>query len=207
MLCECGCGEDAGIRTGNSELKGTPKKFVNMSHALRKTHCIRGHLLSPENRNAANECKLCSKIVRDAWVLANPDKDKASKDRWTDANREQLTEKSRRYRKEQPRAVQNTQLKRRYGITVDERDAQLAKQDNKCAICRIEFDEAHRPETDHDHATKRVRGQLCHACNVMLGQAKDNTETLAQAIAYLKGSECNQNLSSELNQTAQTATA
>lgn len=46
---------------------------------------------------------------------------------------------------------------------------QLVKQDGKCGIC------AQRPESllslfiDHDHHDGRVRGLLCHGCNVGIG--------------------------------------
>ncbi len=39
---------------------------------------------------------------------------------------------------------------------------------------------------DHDHATGRVRGALCHLCNVALGAVRDNPETLMAMISYLK---------------------
>ena len=155
---------------------------------FRKKHCKRGHSLDENNRNSQGDCIECSRIVQKTW-LENPENKKRQKQHqknWRTKNREEEAKRNRQYRKGNPEAVQNTQLKRRYGITLAERNDQLTKQDNKCAICRTEFDEAHKPETDHDHATQSVRGQLCHACNVMLGQAKDNIETLAHAIVYLK---------------------
>lgn len=39
---------------------------------------------------------------------------------------------------------------------------------------------------DHDHSDGKVRGLLCHNCNVMLGHAKDNINVLLKAVDYLK---------------------
>lgn len=39
---------------------------------------------------------------------------------------------------------------------------------------------------DHCHDSGKVRGLLCMACNIMLGKAQDNTETLRAAIKYLE---------------------
>ena len=62
----------------------------------------------------------------------------------------------------------------------------LRQQDNRCAVCRSE-DPGHHGKfsVDHDHTTDRVRGLLCHHCNVGLGHFYDNPSFLLQAAAYL----------------------
>ena len=54
-------------------------------------------------------------------------------------------------------------------------------QEGICLICKK--DEA--TVVDHCHITDTVRGLLCHSCNLLLGQAKDNIEILRNAIEYL----------------------
>jgi hypothetical protein len=39
---------------------------------------------------------------------------------------------------------------------------------------------------DHDHATRKFRGWLCHGCNCALGFARDNPATLRGLAAYLE---------------------
>jgi len=64
-------------------------------------------------------------------------------------------------------------LKRRYGITVEQRDEMLSAQGGKCALCaRVLVPQTHigprniRTEPCVDHSPEgKVRGILCHACN------------------------------------------
>ncbi len=78
----------------------------------------------------------------------------------------------------------------KYGITKSEYDKLLKEQDGACAICRkIEIRKRNGKATalivDHNHATGKVRGLLCHKCNTILGMAEDNINILANSITYL----------------------
>jgi hypothetical protein len=78
-------------------------------------------------------------------------------------------------------------LRRWYRMTIDEWNELFESQGKRCAICRCVEHPGKRPwHMDHDHSTGQLRGILCQQCNLMLGHAKDNLETLRAAIAYLR---------------------
>jgi hypothetical protein len=64
----------------------------------------------------------------------------------------------------------------------------LEKQGNKCGICgRLEPLGKGGWHLDHDHITGRIRGLLCHHCNVGLGHFGDSQEMLLRAVRWLAG--------------------
>ena len=75
-------------------------------------------------------------------------------------------------------------LRARYGITARDRDALLKKQRGKCAGCRRQ--RGWKKVVDHCHKTKKVRGILCGHCNLILGHARDNANTLRRLACYLE---------------------
>ena len=84
----------------------------------------------------------------------------------------------------------NSKLKRAYGITLDEYEELLSKQDSKCAICGIDNNGKYRNKprafaVDHCHSTGKIRGLLCSDCNTGIGLLKDNINYLQLAIKYL----------------------
>lgn len=102
---------------------------------------------------------------------------------------------SKRYRKhglkygtDEYKAYQSDlRLQRKYGITEQQKQEMILKQDNKCLICETSFDDVgHTPHVDHCHDTGRVRGILCRSCNTGLGKFFDNIERLKSAIEYLE---------------------
>jgi hypothetical protein len=81
-------------------------------------------------------------------------------------------------------------LNKQYGITLEQYNELVLKQNNLCAICK-------QPETvilrgkqaclsvDHCHKTKKIRALLCQNCNRALGMLKENYERFTNAILYL----------------------
>lgn len=94
----------------------------------------------------------------------------------------------RRYGVKKPKQKDKTTLRRyalkmKYNLTLEEYDTILHRQGGCCAICKRV---AQKWDVDHDHQSKVVRGVLCHPCNLMLGLARDNMETLIRAAFYLE---------------------
>jgi len=83
-------------------------------------------------------------------------------------------------------------LKRTYGLSEDEYNAQLAFQNYLCAACQGENPIGRDGFTrenlavDHNHATGHNRALLCQRCNKILGLAKDHPEVLTALLEYLK---------------------
>jgi Recombination endonuclease VII len=115
--------------------------------------------------------------------------------RYYRASRKQQDNARRRRR---PRAAdsRDKERARRYGLSLQDYRAMLARQDAACAICR-------RSDcplcVDHCHATGKVRGFLCRECNLGCYYNDDPSLTRA-ATAYLeavRGSEEKAGLSLE----------
>jgi hypothetical protein len=89
-------------------------------------------------------------------------------------------------------ATRRNFLRRRYGLTLDERDALLEAQGGKCKICGLPIEFGGRSATvgahvDHDHITGVVRGILCATHNTSLGKFNDDPVLLRRAADYLEG--------------------
>jgi hypothetical protein len=73
----------------------------------------------------------------------------------------------------------------KYGITAEQFADLLQSQGNRCPICVRDFSDQMKPLVDHDHRTGLVRGLLCNACNVAIGQFDDDVSRLRRAEVYL----------------------
>ena len=85
------------------------------------------------------------------------------------------------------------EFKLRYGISHDDYDALLIKQNNGCAICGTTDPSGKSGRfsyfsIDHSHATGKVRGLLCNHCNRGIGFLQDSEQLLLKAAKYLRDS-------------------
>lgn len=91
-----------------------------------------------------------------------------------------------RKREETPEQNRKWSLKSKFGITVEQYDATLEKQNGVCAICNKTCRTGRRLAVDHCHKTGKVRGLLCAECNNGIGKLNDDPDLLRKAIKYLE---------------------
>src|SRR3990172_8920311 len=134
--------------------------------------CKYGHVT--ERYTANTRCAQCNRLRMDKWRAAHPEENKRRKHAayWRDPVASRLASRAGTWRK--------------YGMDPGEAAAALAAHDGKCECCGSASSGTKRDwHIDHDRTTCRVRGVLCHHCNLMLGNAKDDPQTLLKGVAYL----------------------
>ena len=78
-------------------------------------------------------------------------------------------------------------LRRTYGITLEQYDFLLARQEGKCAVClRPQEEFPTRLAVDHDHKTGEIRGLLCRYCNHRLVGRHRDSSLLRRIADYLE---------------------
>jgi len=137
-----------------------------------RTHCKRGHELTPENRDSSGRCRPCINERGRGYYREKTPVYRAARDKWKSEN---------------PEKYKNAVLKSVHGITLERFNEKLKTQDYRCAICKKKFSKSRKPYVDHVHdETKRVRDLLCQKCNSLLGFAEECIETLSAAVIYLR---------------------
>lgn len=123
------------------------------------------------------------------------DKEPISASNWLWKESESSADKAayaRAWRNSNPEKMKNSDLKKKYGIGLNEYNNMCAAQNNVCAICNkpeMSTDKDGGPRmmaVDHCHKTGKVRALLCGACNKALGGFKDDPELLRKAALYIE---------------------
>jgi hypothetical protein len=171
-----------------------------------KKHMLLDEFSRDKNRPHGRSylCKPCVRARVKAWTKKNTARARATGKRWRENNREKMRASSRASyarnaerlrarsrelskRPEAKAASRRDWLKRKYGLTPEDWTFRFGAQGGACAICRNPDPGSKRGwHTDHDHRTGKVRGILCHKCNVLLGAAVDSPAILELAKAYLR---------------------
>ena len=108
--------------------------------------------------------------------------------------REYYNEKNYEWRRNNPEKwamiLRNTQLKRLYGIDHAVYLRMFKSQDGKCKICGSKDHKGRGKyfHVDHNHETKKVRGLLCHPCNMLIAMGEEKIQIIKSAIKYLRKS-------------------
>ena len=130
--------------------------------------------LRTENKRPKSVCKKCDRKRRTNHKRERPEVN----NKWIEENRGRTQRNNR-----------NSELKRSFGITIDDYESMLKDQGGVCRICGLEENSTglRNLSVDHDHQSGKIRGLLCHNCNTGLGKFKDSEELLKRAIVYLLG--------------------
>jgi hypothetical protein len=113
--------------------------------------------------------------------------------RWQESiDNSDSTKYQREWNKRNPERSKHHNLKRSYGITLDQYNGMGDAQQWLCAICGCKEttkDKDGGPRqmpVDHDHKTGKVRALLCTQCNRGLGMFSDSPDKLQAALEYLR---------------------
>lgn len=119
-----------------------------------------------------SRCKICRSGYTALYRSKNPEECKNAVTKWV---LESPARNSESHKK--------SNLKKNYGLTLEQWGDMLSNQKGCCAICSCSMTS---PNVDHCHETGRVRGLLCATCNGGLGMFKDCVPLLEKAIIYIK---------------------
>lgn len=121
------------------------------------------------------------------YTANNRERVQAYRKAYLAANHDRLKAQRRQKAIDDPDYNKARKMREYYRLSLADYYEMRARQENRCAICRDEFDEKKRgPHIDHDHATGAVRGLLCQGCNQAIGCARDDQNILFAAIEYLR---------------------
>lgn len=131
-----------------------------------------------------SHCKSCCKEKTSDYYGKNKEKYKEINRKWYLKNRERFIE----YNRLHPEETREYNLRKKFGMGIEDYKKLLIKQKYSCLICGISESKGSRwgvLVVDHCHQTGKIRGLLCSHCNTGLGSFRDNPKFLDQAIKYL----------------------
>lgn len=118
---------------------------------------------------------------------------------YNEKNRVKLNDKARQYRVNNAGRVRDSNLRAKFGVTLQQYEDMYEAQQGTCAICSKEETSSNqygvqRLSVDHDRSCCAgekscggcVRALLCNSCNNGLGRFADNPKLLRNAALYVE---------------------
>lgn len=128
-------------------------------------------------------CNVCSKEK----LVAEFHKDSSKKDGFCSTCKKCANKRSSANHAANPLKAKDQNLRRYYGISLADYLKMLEAQNGRCKICGTDTPGGKGTfHVDHCHNSEKVRGLLCHNCNVGLGHFKDSKTLLLKATLYLE---------------------
>jgi hypothetical protein len=150
------------------------------------------------NRNKGQHRNFCHDCEKE-WISKyhKTPHGKQKRKEWVENNKEKILEYKKLYKHD---ALKQARLKVyhrtrwllvNFNMTVNDYMTMYEQQDGKCAICGTNEMNGKRKNfcIDHNHTTGKVRGLLCHNCNVSVGLMKESPELFNKAATYLRSFE------------------
>ena len=123
--------------------------------------------------------------LRKERVSENPEKYRQLRSDSYKRNLKREQEYGAEYREVNKETLRSRELKRKYGISIEDYELMFKSQKGLCGICYLPSGDRNF-DIDHCHSTGKVRGLLCRSCNVMIGHSKDDPILLLGAVDYLQ---------------------
>lgn len=155
-----------------------------MKNKLTKEQKIQRASYSREwRKNNKDKVAASSKKAR----IKNRDKILECQRKWLIKNKEKHIKNSKLWYQNNKDRVRDNQLKRQFGISLEEYNKILDNQSGVCHLCGGGPDvKSKKLAVDHDHETGKIRALLCRGCNVGIGNLKDDFNLLRKAADYIE---------------------
>jgi len=161
-------------KCGGTEFGKHGECKICVAVSMKKYHLAHKEEIRAYNKKWRTENKERKRKYDKEWRTKNKKRKGECNKRWRDKNKERLAAWFR-----------ENDLKKKYGLTIEDYKEMIASQNGVCAIC------GHPPNSkgfsvDHKHETGKVRGLLCSKCNIVIGLLGDSPELLKAALEYLQ---------------------
>lgn len=149
----------------------------------------------PKNKGTSSglnaQCRVCSSKKHAIYYRMNKSKIQDSHRRWRLNNPETHRARGRRWTRKNPEKAKAMYVRSDHGISMDEFQKMHDSQKGLCKVCSKPERAIYRGKTrslciDHNHKTGKIRGLLCHRCNVALGLLEDDFRIVESLLEYIK---------------------